>query len=325
MREPLISVVVPVYNAEKYLEQCVQSIRAQTYANWELILVDDGSTDASPQNCDIWQGQDARIRVLHQPNSGVSRARNAGINAVKGKYLAFVDADDWVEPSYLATLYRTLISQSADLAVCCVYDTSDWNEKVRPETVSVQKLRTTPSQYANPVYTNYPCNKLFLTELIRQYHLHFPENVKRCEDAYFVADYLLHCQTVTVTTEKLYHYVQREGSAMHSFYEGVCDDEIPLMQIQYDLFHPQPLTKAEEEAYLLWEWGKVLAILRYIARYAPTVMAGTHYANKLILAQDSICHITKALQQCGRKGRLYSWLFKQRHSLFLLFLLRYFD
>ena len=150
-----------------------------------------------------------------------------------------------MEPEFLRVLRETL--GSAQLAVCCVYDPSDWNEKVRDETIPLAQFRSTPSRYANPVYTNYPCNKLFLADIIRQNGICFPENVRRCEDAYFVADYLLCCKEIAATTKKLYHYVQREGSAMHSFYEGVCDDEIPLMQKQYELFHESPLSEAEEQ------------------------------------------------------------------------------
>lgn len=267
--QDLISVVVPVYNCAPYLDACLHSLQAQTWQNWEAVLVDDGSSDGSAALCDAWSQKDARIRVLHQKNAGVSAARNAGIEAVRGDYLAFVDADDRVEPEFLQTLRETI--GDTQLAVCCVFDPSDWNEKIREEVVPLDVLRTTPSRYANPVYTNYPCNKLFLTGLIRKNGLTFPVGVRRCEDAYFVQDYLLCCKSIAVTTKKLYHYDQHDGSAMHRFYAGVCDDELPLMKRQYDLFHPagpDSLRKEEEQAFALWQYGKVLAILRYILQYA---------------------------------------------------------
>lgn len=264
--QDLISIVIPVYNCGPYLDDCLGSLVAQTWHNWEAILVDDGSTDDSPAKCDDWAIRDPRIRVLHQENKGVSAARNAGMEAAKGEYLAFVDADDWVEPEYLQTLLSLI--QTADLAICCVFDQSGWNEKVQDERLSLQTLRTTPSRYANPIFTNYLYNKLYRMSLV-QPSIRFPVNVKRCEDAYFVQDYLLCCNEIAVATKKLYHYVQRDGSAMHSFYAGVVDDEIPLMRRQYELFHVQPLTEAEKQAYRLWEWGKVLAIMQYIVRYAP--------------------------------------------------------
>lgn len=267
--QDLISVVVPVYNCGPYLDACLTSLQAQTWQNWEGILVDDGSTDGSGPLCDAWAQKDSRFRVFHQKNSGVSAARNAGIDAARGKYLAFLDADDRVEPEFLQVLRQTM--EDTDLGVCCVFDPSHWNEKVWQETVTVQTLRTTPSQYANPVYTNYLYNKLYRLDSIRG-AVRFPVSVRRCEDAYFVQDYLLRCRTVGVTTQKLYHYDQHEGSAMHRFYAGVCDDEIPLMQRQYDLFHPDgpnSLSKTEETAFWSWQYGKVLGILRYIVQYAP--------------------------------------------------------
>ncbi len=272
--QDLISVVVPVYNCAPYLDACLQSLEAQTLQNWEAVLVDDGSTDGSAALCDAWAGKDARFRVRHQKNAGVSAARNAGIQACRGSYLAFVDADDWVEPEFLHRLYDTI--GDTQLAVCCVYDLSDWNEKVRAETVPLDILRSTPSRYANPVYTNYPCNKLFCTALIRENELRFPVGVRRCEDAYFVQDYLLCCKAIAVTPEKLYHYEQHEGSAMHRFYGGVCDDELPLMKRQYAFFHPagpNSLEKPEEDAFARWQYGKILAILRYILQYAPNSAA----------------------------------------------------
>ena len=113
-----ISVIVPVYNAEPFLAKCIDSLLAQTYPDMEILLIDDGSTDASPTVCDRYAAQDARVRVIHQKNAGVGAARNAGLDAAKGAYIAFVDADDTVLPDYLETLYRDITEQGADI-VCC--------------------------------------------------------------------------------------------------------------------------------------------------------------------------------------------------------------
>lgn len=309
--QDLISIVIPVYNCAPYLDACLESLQAQTWQNWEAILVDDGSRDGSAALCDAWAAKEPRVRVLHQKNAGVSAARNAGIQAVQGAYLAFVDGDDRVEPGYLETLYRTLGDNQ--MAVCCVFDLSDWNEKVRQEVVPLDIFRATPSRYANPVYTNYPCNKLFLTALIRNNRLAFPAGVRRCEDAYFVQDYLLCCRSIAVCPQKLYHYDQHEGSAMHRFYAGVCDDEIPLMQRQYELFHiagPNSLVKAEEDAFRGWQYGKVLGILRYILQYAPdskTALAQTQRLLGVPLARQSLLDPPPGT---GKKARLAAWLLR---------------
>ena len=116
--KPLISVIIPVYKVEAYLTACVESVLAQTYQNFEIILVDDGSPDNCPQMCDEFAVRDSRIRVIHKPNGGLSSARNAGIDRAKGEYLAFLDSDDLWTPLFLERLYRAIGETGADLAVC---------------------------------------------------------------------------------------------------------------------------------------------------------------------------------------------------------------
>ena len=115
---PLISVIIPVYKVEAYLTACVESVLAQTYQNVEIILVDDGSPDSCPRMCDEFAARDSRIRVIHKENGGLSSARNAGIDAAKGEYLAFLDSDDLWTPLFLERLYRAICETDADLAVC---------------------------------------------------------------------------------------------------------------------------------------------------------------------------------------------------------------
>lgn len=106
MDKPLVSVIVPVYNVEKYLDECVRSIMNQTYQNLEILLIDDGSTDRSPEMCDTYARQDSRVKVIHQHNQGLSAARNTGMNSMKGEYFGFVDSDDYIEP----TMYEKLLA-----------------------------------------------------------------------------------------------------------------------------------------------------------------------------------------------------------------------
>jgi len=115
---PKISVIVPVYKVEKYLDRCIKSILAQTFEDFELILVDDGSPDRCPQMCDEWAKKDSRIKVIHQNNQGLSAARNTGIRAASGEYINFIDSDDWVADTLLSDLYRLLIKYDADISVC---------------------------------------------------------------------------------------------------------------------------------------------------------------------------------------------------------------
>ena len=118
---PGISLVVPVYNVQEYLPECLDSLLGQSFAAIEIILVDDGSTDASAEICDRYAARDGRIRVVHQQNAGVSKARNVGIRLARGKYLGFVDGDDWVDRDYCKRLYETLIDYRADISICSYY------------------------------------------------------------------------------------------------------------------------------------------------------------------------------------------------------------
>lgn len=265
----LISVVIPVYNAAGYLDACLQSLQAQTYPDWEAIVVDDGSTDASPDLCRAWAARDSRIRVLRQENAGASAARNAGMDAAQGEYLAFLDSDDRLDPDYLQILFQTL--DGTDLAVCGIHGLPH-PAAIPAEVVSLDVLRHTPSRYAGLLYINYVFNKLYRRDLICRHDIRFPDQMHRGEDAYFVQEYLLQCRTIAVTPCMLYWYEQHEGSAMRRFYAAVCRDEALLMQRQYDLFHPEgpaSLTAGEEEAFQFWQHGKILSVLRYIIRYAP--------------------------------------------------------
>ena len=117
--DPLVSIIVPVYNVKPYLNRCVDSLLGQSYQNMELLLVDDGSTDGSEALCDEYAAQDVRVRVLHKKNGGLSDARNAGVDAAKGEYLSFVDGDDWVSPYYIENLYRALEQAGADFSASC--------------------------------------------------------------------------------------------------------------------------------------------------------------------------------------------------------------
>ena len=114
--EPLISVIVPVYNVKAYLDRCVESLLGQSYKNLEIFLVDDGSTDGCGKVCDRYAAQDPRITVIHKKNGGLSDARNAALDAAQGEYYAFVDGDDWVSPYYVENLYRALRKADADMA-----------------------------------------------------------------------------------------------------------------------------------------------------------------------------------------------------------------
>ena len=114
----LISIIIPIYKVEEYLDECISSVINQTYTKLEIILVDDGSPDSCPKMCDDWAKKDSRIRVIHKTNGGLSDARNAGIEVATGEYIAFVDSDDYIKPDMIAKLYAALCKEEADISAC---------------------------------------------------------------------------------------------------------------------------------------------------------------------------------------------------------------
>ncbi|EGP5467598.1 glycosyltransferase, partial [Enterococcus faecium] len=123
-----ISIIMTVFNVEKYLAKAIDSVLLQTFADFELILVDDGSSDRSGEICDEYQQRDKRIKVIHQPNSGVSSARNTGLENAQGKFIGFVDSDDYIESDMYEFLYNNLIEEKADLSICGIYDVYEGKE-----------------------------------------------------------------------------------------------------------------------------------------------------------------------------------------------------
>ena len=168
-----ITVIVPVYNAEKYLDRCVKSIVEQTYKNWELILIDDGSIDGSGQLCDNWAEKDGRIKVIHKQNEGVSAARNNGISISSGEYITFIDSDDYWKKDFLMTLYHHMNDSKVDIVVCN-FET-DYEENVQKRSynlieqeeciVDVNRLFRDCTEHK--IYTYLIWGKLYRSTLIK--------------------------------------------------------------------------------------------------------------------------------------------------------------
>lgn len=217
MKSPAISVVVPVYNVERWLPACVDSLLCQDFTDFELILVDDGSPDGCGAICDEYAKKDERVRVIHRPNGGLSAARNSGIAEARGRYIAFVDSDDWVAPDYLSRMYQAAEAQQADLVVCGVEDTPDSGERLAepsltcPEKEGLFTGRELIGCFFGPCSTYYTVawNKLYRAELWKE--LRYPEGMIHEDDA--VAPQLYaDCRRVVCLAEPLYFYRLREGS-----------------------------------------------------------------------------------------------------------------
>ena len=215
-----ISVIVPVYRVEKYLSDCIESILNQTFADFELILVDDGSPDRCGEICDEAAKHDARVHVIHQKNAGLSAARNAGIEIARGSWLSFVDADDFVALNFLEALHKAATRAQADCAVCSFYLTDSTGARIEASyPVEVENgVRTgvsvleTVQEHLNVPYI-VAWNKLYRRELFET--LRYPVG-RQNEDVFVFAELFDKAKTVVVLPDKLYFYRQSEGSIMRS-------------------------------------------------------------------------------------------------------------
>lgn len=231
MRE-LISVIVPVYNMEQYLERCVDSIRQQTYEHLEIILVDDGSTDRSPQLCDAYAEQDARIKVVHKQNGGLSDARNAGLAVATGMYIGYVDSDDWIEPQMYEKLYYACVEHEAQIAICRyakVYQERTIEGGTK-EVVPLSREKLLQIYICdNSEYTIYNSvwSKLFRRDLVDG--VMFPVG-RNSEDIMYTTKAFCKTSKAVYVDECLYNYVlDRADSIMNvKAEERMFQDEIPF-------------------------------------------------------------------------------------------------
>ncbi|MCL1929976.1 glycosyltransferase [Candidatus Saccharibacteria bacterium] len=205
----VVSLIIPVYNVEDYLDECIESAVQQTYENLEIILVDDGSTDKSGRICDEWSAKDDRVKVIHHKNKGASAARNKGLKMATGKYVQFVDADDVIDSQMVEKMFVECEEQGADIA-CCRYDAfSESLSDVFYQEPKVYIKSNNVNQIADQVFnitTTSVCNKMFRKALLQENKLMFNEKLVRGEDLLFTHQALSLAKKVCVVNEFLYHY-----------------------------------------------------------------------------------------------------------------------
>ena len=214
----MISVVIPIFNAEKYLRECLDGLLAQTYTDFELVLVDDGSSDESLKICKSYKQKDKRIKIFHKNNGGASDSRNYGIDKVSGDYLCFVDSDDIVSKDYLIDLYNS-IDHHTDFVMSNFYYI-DGTYKYSPPKAKDNKggIEILLTDYRRLKTCYAPYGKLFRTSIIRQNNIRFDKNVHVGEDRLFVFTYLLEANLVAFSSKVNYYYCRRPGSLSLKIY-----------------------------------------------------------------------------------------------------------
>jgi len=314
-----ISIIIPVYNAEKYLSSCLDSLLAQTYPHLQIILVNDGSTDASPHICDTYAKKYAHIQVIHQENQGVSAARNTGIANAKGLYLAFIDADDYVAADYFDHLYNKIKEQEADI-ICCNFQEIVNGTPIPcdvPKVIAPRKITDSHHFYEDTIQcqeTYWSCvwGKLIKTELARK--ALFPLGVRYGEDQIYMYDLLRLEPIVYLDTYVGYYYVRNEDSAMGSRNEyniARCLDELAMHEYKLSNL---PSVAAD----LTDEYGNLCAIGVHILARAVVLSKDAGQRKKY---RSFLCHKIKMLSNRYRlcaDTRLYLALYRYMPILYRL-------
>lgn len=237
--KPTVSVIVPVYNCEKYIDKCINSILNQTFKDFELILINDGSLDKSPEICNFYKQKDKRVRVIHKKNEGVSSARNIGIDIANGEYITFVDSDDYLNDTFLETSISIMKNHKVDLYMSGLVMESYNNGKIsRVDKYAGKSNIYNVRSLLENLHIDYPliciCGpwcKLFKKEILEKYNIKFNTNMSLGEDTDFNLNYLEHCKKIYFCENSDYHYVRNNEESLFTRYN---EDSYDIHVLVYD-------------------------------------------------------------------------------------------
>ena len=303
--KPLLSIIVPVYDVERYLPKCMDSILAQTFTDFELILVDDGSPDNCPALCDATAEKDARVRVIHQKNGGLSAARNAGLDAARGAWIGFVDSDDYIAPEMYEAMYHAVQSTGADLALCDYAEVDETGAPCQSMHIRLEKkdftgrdlLKNATDSTIQPAW-----NKLYRRDIFAQ--LRYPEG-KLNEDLFLIPEVCLQIQKAVVVPKALYYYVQRGGSIMSGNKTLRHFDAAEAAQRYWDCLVENAAYDALANA-AKFTMGSVSRVYRQL----PPVLRKAPRSREMLRMQFEVVNHTR--RDCAVPGGLWlqSWLLR---------------
>ena len=300
-----VSVIVPVYNVEKYLTKCLDSIIHQTYKNLEIILIDDGSTDNCGKICDAYAEKDSRIIIMHKKNEGIAIARNCGLKIAKGKYVIFVDSDDWVERDFIEYLYTHV---NINNIVCCGYNRITNNEVVENRVIKILRLNKIEAlemlenyemlfKKYNPI-SNALWNKIYPRHIFE--NISFPQNAKY-EDMFVIIKIFNNIDKVVVLPDVKYNYFTRNNSIINK----------PQIDSAFDFISAR-LEQEEDlkDNYKLLKYAKILTL------YACFVVYANYYYNYYKLTNSEEIYLKKIIKE--RKTYVDSKHYKLLIKIYLL-------
>ncbi len=326
---PEISVIVPVYNVEKYLNECIESILAQTFVDFELILVDDGSTDRSGAICDRYAERDSRVKVIHKENGGVSSARNIGIEESKGDFITFIDSDDMIDDDYLMEAIREICKQGCDVYFSGLY-METWNRQsiidtkkytiTNPEKYSIKELLDNLEIKYPLICICGPWCKLFRSDLIKKNNIKFDTSMLLGEDTNFNIDILEKCRNVFFSEKCFYHY--RRGNDDSLFSRFHMDVFEIYKKVSKKILALMYRNKCDQNTIIRYEKMVFSQYLACIHTYYRFFSLTTHLERvRLVkkIAADDIVHSVYA-QNVTRKNRLFLFLVRNNFISMILLL-----
>ncbi|MDO4198652.1 MAG: glycosyltransferase [Erysipelotrichaceae bacterium] len=250
MNKPFISIIVPVYNAEKHLRRCIDSILEQSFRDFEVILVDDGSADGSPSILDEYRDSDERVKVIHKENEGVSKARNTALDIAVGKWIQFADADDWLSNNAMASFVDTADKHDCEMVVADFYRVVNerFSKKgsIKKDGL-LSKLEYADEMMDNPAdfYYGVLWNKFYRKDIIDEYHLRMNDDVSWCEDFLFNLEYIYHIDSIYILKTPVYYYFKNRDSIVNNLSIGkVINSKINIYNY-YQLFLSSVFDKEE--------------------------------------------------------------------------------
>ncbi len=322
MFQKKVSVIVPVYNAQDYLERCVESIRNQTFRNLEILLVDDGAKDKSPQMCDAYAQKDARIRVIHKENGGLMSAWTAGVKEAAGEYFLFVDSDDWIDACMVEGLAREAAGEPGEV-ICCnfVIERPDGAQtcchELEPGIYEGKHLQTVKENLLGNerrTVSMSRCMKLFSRELIRE-NLHFcDERIRMGEDVNIVLPALCDCRRLVILKDAAwYHYFYNPASMVHKYDPSMTEGIRALIEAIHRVFMEKTVRNGQEQGEKEAVYLTLLAVKNELRGGRPG------YAGRI----QNICTKAGLSEQMGRynlhpkdrANRILAWVALRPDSL----------
>lgn len=312
--ENKVSIVVPVYNVEKYLRKCIESIRNQTYQNIEIIVVNDGTKDGSLEIAKEQEKIDNRIKIISQENQGLSEARNTGIRNATGKYICFIDSDDFVHENYVKSLLENAIKENADISVCDFYYINEegkmWNQKNKePKLYSnIEGIKDILLDCQNTEVMTW--NKLYKLSLFREHEIYFPKG-KIHEDNFTTYRLYYFANKISFIPDKLYYYLQRSNSIMGKKFNVKRLDILQAVEETRNFFQNKNINLSSELDY--YEIMTKIGILNNMLRDGyeeKENMINEIHSNKKVYQKNKYLNMkTKlALNLIRDKAKLYAFL-----------------